>query len=80
MSKYITFEVPNGSYYIFPKFKYTKGDYRECMRILDKAKLSLVPWSTFWEWGKWHFRICYGRDMADLKKWLKRLKKYFDKR
>jgi aspartate/methionine/tyrosine aminotransferase len=24
MSKYITFEVPNGSYYIFPKFKYTK--------------------------------------------------------
>jgi len=53
MSKYISFEVPNGSYYIFPKFKYTKWDYRECMRILDKAKLSLVPWSTFWEWWKW---------------------------
>jgi len=43
MSKYIEFEKPEGSYYIFPKFKYTKEDYRECMRILDKVKLSLVP-------------------------------------
>ncbi len=80
MSKYISFKIPNGSYYIFPKFKYTKWDYRECMRILDKAKVSLVPWLTFWEWWKWHFRICYGRDMNDLKVWLKRLKKYFENR
>jgi len=80
MKKYIDFEIPTGSYYIFPKFKYTKWDYRECMRILDKVKLSLVPGSTFWKWWKWHFRICYGRDMKDLKIWLKRLKKYFEEK
>lgn len=80
MSKYIEFEIPNGSYYIFPKFKYTREDYRECMRILEKAKLSLVPGGIFWKWGKGHFRICYGRDMNSLKIWMKRLKKYFEKR
>lgn len=80
MSKYIDFEIPTGSYYIFPKFKYTKWDYKECMRILVKAKLSLVPWSTFWKWGKGHFRICYGRDMNSLRVWLERLKKYFEKK
>ena len=78
MSKYIEFEIPKGSYYIFPKFKYTKEDYRECMRILEKVKLSLVPGSTFWKWWKGHFRICYGRDMKSLRIWLERLKKYFE--
>lgn len=79
MSDYITFDIPNWSYYIFPKFKYTKEDYRECMRILEKEKLSLVPGGTFWKWWKWHFRICYWRDIDDLKEWMKRLKKYFKK-
>ena len=78
MTKYIEFEIPEGSYYIFPKFKYTKEDYRECMRILEKVKLSLVPGSTFWKWWKGHFRICYGRDMKSLRIWLERLKKYFE--
>lgn len=80
MSDYIEFEIPTGSYYIFPKFKYTKEDYRECMRILEKVKLSLVPGGTFWKWGKWHFRICYGRDMRSIKVWLERLKKYFEEK
>lgn len=80
MSKYIDFKIPKGSYYIFPKFKYTKDDYRECMRILETVKLSLVPGWTFWKWWKWHFRICYWRDMDSLKIWMQRLKKYFDER
>jgi len=78
MKKYIEFEIPNGSYYIFPKFKYTSDDYRECMKILEKVKLSLVPGSTFWKWWKGHFRICYWRDMTSLKKWLEKLNKYFE--
>ena len=80
MSKYIEFEIPKGSYYIFPKFKYTKEDYRECMRILEKVKLSLVPGWTFWKWWRWHFRICYWRDMKSLRIGLKKLKKYFDEK
>lgn len=77
MSDYIDFEIPTWSYYIFPKFKYTKADYRECMKILEKAKVSLVPGWSFWEGWKWHFRICYGRDIHSLRVWLRRLKKYF---
>ena len=80
MSEFIDFEIPNGSYYIFPKFKYTKNDYRECMKILHEVKLSLVPGWTFWKWGKWHFRICYWRDMDSLVEWLNRLEKYFKNR
>ncbi len=77
MSDFIDFEIPNWSYYIFPKFKYTKNYYIECMRILNEVKLSLVPGWIFWSWGKGHFRICYGRDMDFLVEWLDRLEKYF---
>lgn len=78
MKKYISFNIPDWSYYIFPKFKYTTEDYRECMRILEKEKVSFVPGWTFWEWWKGHFRICYWRDMKSIRIWLKRLKKYFE--
>jgi len=77
LSKFIEFEIPEWSYYIFPKFKYTKNDYRECMRILHEVKLSLVPGWIFWKWWKWHFRICYGRDKKSLELGLDRLKDYF---
>lgn len=78
LEKYISFEIPNWSYYIFPKFKYTSNDYRECMKILNDKKLALVPWSIFGRWWRGHFRICYGRDMNSIKEWLNRLKDYFE--
>lgn len=79
MKEFIEFEIPEWSYYIFPKFKYTKNDYRECMKILHNVKLSLVPGKIFWKWWKWHFRICYWRDIKSLKIGLDRLEEYFNK-
>lgn len=77
LKDYIEFEKPKAWYYIFCKFKYTDDDYSECMNILEKAKVSVVPGSAFWKKGKWYFRICFGRNLETLKQWLNRLEKYF---
>ncbi len=77
--KYISFEIPVWSYYIFPKFKYTDDDVLECEKILEKAKLAIVPWSWFWPSGKWCFRICYWREDYEIDEGLKRLGEYFEK-
>lgn len=77
LSDYIEFEIPNGAYYIFPKFKYTQDDVAECDNILEKAWLAVVPWSSFGPGWVGHFRICYWRKMAELEEWLKRLETYF---
>ena len=79
MKEFIEFEIPNWSYYIFPRFKYTKNDYRACMKILHGVKLSLVPGKIFWKWWKWHFRICYWRDKKSLEIGLDRLEEYFNR-
>ncbi len=78
MSSYISFQNPWATYFVFPRFRYTDDDYEECMKILDAVKLALVPGSGFWYSGKWHFRICFGRDFEDIKEWLNRLEKYFE--
>lgn len=43
LSSYISFEKPTAGYYVFPRFLYTDDDYKECMRILNKAHVSVVP-------------------------------------
>ncbi len=77
LKDFIDFQIPKAAYFVFPKFKYTDNDYEECINILHKAKLALVPGSGFWNRWKGHFRICFWRDFDDLKEWLERLKKYF---
>lgn len=77
LSDFLEFKEPQATYYVFPKFKYTNDDYKECLNILHKQKVAFVPWSWFWHRGKWHFRICFGRDWEDLKEWMDRLERYF---
>ncbi len=79
LSAYIEFDSPSAAYFIFWRFKYTKDDYNECLKILNETKLALVPWSGFWERWKWYFRLCFGRDFDDLQEWISRLEKYFRK-
>jgi len=78
MGEFVELEIPKAGYYIFCKFKYTNDDYHECMKILEKAKVSVVPGSAFWKWWIWYFRICFWRELSTLKEGMKRLKKYFE--
>ncbi len=78
MNTFIEFEIPKAGYYIFCKFKYTDDDYPECMSILERAKVSVVPGSAFGKWWIWYFRICFGRNLSTLQEWLKRLQTYFE--
>lgn len=77
LKEFIDFHIPKAAYFVFPKFKYTDDDYWECLNILKKAKLAVVPWSWFGKRWKWHFRICFWRDWKDLEEGIKRLKNYF---
>ncbi len=74
---YISFDIPQASYFVFPKFNYTDNDQEEVLKILKKVKLALIPGSWFGNQGKWHFRICFGRDMESLEEGLLRLQEYY---
>ena len=79
ISEFVEFNIPQATYYIFPKFKYTNDDIQECIKILKEVWLALVPWSGFGSRGTWHFRICFWRDLNDLEEWLNRLIDYYKK-
>ncbi len=77
LNSFIDFDIPQASYFIFPKFLYTDNDLDEVMKILKQVKLALVPWSGFGPSWKWYFRICFGRDLESLEQGLERLRKYY---
>ncbi len=77
LSWYIDFKIPDAAYFLFPKFKYTDDDYWQCLKILKEQNLSLVPGLWFGDKGKWHFRLCFGRDFDDLEEGFDRLWRYF---
>ena len=45
LEEFLDFHIPQAAYFVFPKFKYTDNDYEECLNVLKKAKLAVVPGS-----------------------------------
>jgi aspartate/methionine/tyrosine aminotransferase len=45
LEEFLDFHIPEAAYFVFPKFKYTDDDYKECVNILKKVKLAVVPGS-----------------------------------
>ena len=71
--------IPQGAFYIFPKItRFTENDYDFCVDVLEKARVAMVPGSSFTEYGKSYVRISYAYHLDALKEGMKRLKTYLD--
>ena len=71
--------IPQGAFYIFPKItRFTENDYDFCVDVLEKARVAMVPGSSFTEYGKGYVRISYAYHLDALKEGMKRLEAYLN--
>lgn len=78
-TKKLEYIKPNGSYYIFPKFKIPVDDKKLAFDMLEKAKVAVVPGSTFGSGGENHIRICFATSDELLEEGMKRFINYIEK-
>jgi len=71
-----SFEVPKGGFFLFLKTD-QKDATDLCISILNKAKVGMIPGSTFGPSGKPFIRLCFARDVEVIEAGIDRLKKYF---
>lgn len=63
-----SYPIPNGAFYIFPKFKYENfSDYDFCKYALKNVGLCMVPGSVFGDSYCDHVRIAYSGDIETQK-------------
>lgn len=65
---------PQGAFYIFPSIsKFNMGSEEFCDRLLNEAKLAIVPGSAFGKGGEGYVRISYSYSMEIMEEGLNRL-------
>ncbi len=67
-----------GAYYAFPKIKDVEDDYEFAFRVLERAKVAVVPGSAFGKGGGGHVRISYCKSEEELREGLRRLVEYVE--
>jgi len=68
---------PRGAFYAFPSIKSTGLNSEEfCERLLQDAKLAVVPGTAFGPSGEGHIRCSYAYSIDQLKEALKRMKQF----
>ncbi|GAA0494310.1 aminotransferase A [Salinibacillus aidingensis] len=69
--------MPDGAFYLFPKFPVgDSSSFDLGLDLVKKAGLALVPGDAFSPLGQGYMRISYAYDMETLKEGMKRLRKY----
>lgn len=68
---------PNGAFYLFPKLE-IKGmsTFELALKLVDEARLALVPGSAFTTFGEGYVRISFAYDYETLKKGMDRLEEF----
>lgn len=70
---------PKGAFYTFPSIKKTGLSSEEfAQRLLDQAKVAVVPGNAFGPGGEGHIRCSYAYSTAQLKEALQRMKQFLN--
>lgn len=70
---------PHGAFYVFVNIKkYNKTSEEFALDLLNKAKVVIVPGSSFGEHGEGYLRLSYAYSLEKLKEGLDRLEKYIN--
>jgi aminotransferase len=73
-----TFE-PEGAFYAFPSIRSTGLDDHEfAERLLQEAKVAVIPGSAFGECGRGHVRVCYATPQPAIEEALERMRRFVD--
>lgn len=92
LSDFFSYEKPAGSYFIFPKIKFSAPHKRVLPSLSQKqidspswqvaldflygARVAVVPGQAFGPAGENHLRLSFGRSQKDIKKGMERIIKY----
>ncbi|MFG6149096.1 aminotransferase A [Halobacillus sp. B23F22_1] len=68
--------VPDGAFYIFPKFSSEESTFKAAVDLVEKAGVALVPGSAFSFYGEGYVRLSYAYSKSTLEKGLDRLEQY----
>ncbi len=71
--------LPEGSYFAFVKVDRQTDDYELALRLMQDAKVAVVPGSSFGTGGESHIRISFGCEEDALREGLQRLIGHFDR-
>ncbi|WP_395319289.1 aminotransferase class I/II-fold pyridoxal phosphate-dependent enzyme [Fructilactobacillus frigidiflavus] len=71
-------ELPEGAFYIFAKIPahLNQNSYDFCIEIAEKAKVGMIPGSSFGAGGEGYVRLSYATSFANLQEALNRLQNY----
>lgn len=73
-------ELPEGAFYIFAKIPadLNQNSYDFCIEVAEKAKVGMIPGSSFGAGGEGYVRLSYATSLDNIKEALNRLQKYLD--
>jgi len=81
LSHVFDYQKPEGAYFVFPRVKdivpWARDSRRLARRLLEEAKVAVVPGVAFGPSGEAHLRINFGREPADIDTAFERLTSYF---
>jgi aspartate/methionine/tyrosine aminotransferase len=72
-----SYQKPNSSYFVFPKYNLEKDSKTFSIDLLEKALVTVVPGVAFGPNGEGHVRMSFGRTSDDINKAFDRMEKYF---
>jgi aspartate/methionine/tyrosine aminotransferase len=72
-----SYQKPNSSYFVFPKYNLEKDSKTFSIDLLEKALVTVVPGIAFGPNGEGHVRMSFGRTSDDINKAFDRMEKYF---
>ncbi|ASF39223.1 aromatic amino acid aminotransferase [Halobacillus halophilus] len=73
----LDYVVPDGAFYIFPKFPMDgMTSFEKAVQLLEECRLALVPGDAFSTYGEGYMRLSYAYSQDTLKKGLDRLEAF----
>ena len=70
---------PNGAFYLFPNIKkFGLGSFDFALKMLEEAKVAVVPGSAFSKYGEGYVRLSYAYNMEVLEKAMDRMEDYIN--
>lgn len=75
----VTLLPPEGAYYAFAKYSADISSTELAKRLLEEAKVAVIPGSAFGTGGEGYFRISYGVEEPVLVEGVQRIREFFSK-
>ncbi len=80
MKDYFEFDLPQGTYFFFPKIKNIENSRELCFQMLENSKVAVVPGEEFGPGGEGRIRICFGKSEEEIIEGMSRIKTFFSEK